>query len=285
VPILYPANLDSLTNPTSSDTLAGVPHATQHSDENDAIVALETKLGTGASTPATPGHVLRVSGPGATAYAAIQEGDIPAAIARDSEVTDAVAAHEADTTSVHGIADTTVLATDAEVAAAVDAHTGDASAAHAASAVSVLDSEGQIAATDVEAALAELPKGEIGYAQITADQTGITTETDLTGLSVAVTVPAGRRIRISAEVLLLSTVEADALGLEIKEDAAYLRRARARAHADNNVTVSTSVILTPSSGAHTYKLVALRVSGTGTVTVTAAASYPAFILVEDLGAA
>lgn len=123
MPILYPASLDSLTNPTSSDTLAGVPHAAQHSDENDAIEALETKVGVGASTPSTPGHVLRVTAPGATAYGAIQDGDLPATIARDSEITSAVSAHDADTTAVHGIADTALLLTTSHEAAA-DPHSG-----------------------------------------------------------------------------------------------------------------------------------------------------------------
>lgn len=40
------------------------------------------------------------------------------------------AAHAADTTSVHGIADTTVLATDAEVASAIATHAADATAVH-----------------------------------------------------------------------------------------------------------------------------------------------------------
>ncbi len=54
----------------------------------------------------------------------VADARIASTIARDSEVTAAVAAHEADTTSVHGIADTTVLATDAEVSAAITAHEG-----------------------------------------------------------------------------------------------------------------------------------------------------------------
>lgn len=39
----------------------------------------------------------------------LADGDIPAAIARDAEVTSAIGTHEADTTSVHGIADTSTL--------------------------------------------------------------------------------------------------------------------------------------------------------------------------------
>ena len=43
--------------------------------------------------------------------------------------------------------------------------------------------------------------GWIGYNEVTANQTPITTEVDLTGLSVAVTVGTARRIRISVHVL------------------------------------------------------------------------------------
>lgn len=65
----YPGALDSPTNPSTSDTLATVPHHLQHGLENDAIVALETKLGTGSSsqTPNT-GMYLVGSGSGATQW-------------------------------------------------------------------------------------------------------------------------------------------------------------------------------------------------------------------------
>ena len=44
----YPSSLDSFTNPSASDALnsATVPHATQHANVNNAIVAIETTLGT-----------------------------------------------------------------------------------------------------------------------------------------------------------------------------------------------------------------------------------------------
>jgi len=43
--ITYPTSLDSFTNPVSSDTLLSIDHATQHSNSNDAIEALELKVG------------------------------------------------------------------------------------------------------------------------------------------------------------------------------------------------------------------------------------------------
>jgi hypothetical protein len=44
----FPSSADSFTNPTTSDTLASVPHASQHADVNDAVEAIETALLDGA---------------------------------------------------------------------------------------------------------------------------------------------------------------------------------------------------------------------------------------------
>ena len=44
----FPNSVDSLTNPTTSDTLASVSHSGQHADANDAIEAIETALLDGA---------------------------------------------------------------------------------------------------------------------------------------------------------------------------------------------------------------------------------------------
>lgn len=66
----YPNSLDddtSLPNPGSNSFTNNPSHAGQHDTENDAIKALETKLGTGAST-ATASTVLRGTGSGTTAY-------------------------------------------------------------------------------------------------------------------------------------------------------------------------------------------------------------------------
>jgi len=48
----FPTSLDSFTNPSASDALdsATVGHASQHANINDAMVAVQTKLGTGAGT-------------------------------------------------------------------------------------------------------------------------------------------------------------------------------------------------------------------------------------------
>lgn len=45
----FPSGLDSLTNPTSSDSLNSPSHAGQHADANDAIEALQVKVGVDSS--------------------------------------------------------------------------------------------------------------------------------------------------------------------------------------------------------------------------------------------
>lgn len=63
----YPTSLDSFANPGAADTMLAVGHAEQHSNANDAIEALEAKLGIGASVAAS-GKLLRGTGAGASAW-------------------------------------------------------------------------------------------------------------------------------------------------------------------------------------------------------------------------
>ena len=46
----YPSSIDQLVNPNGSDTLASPSHSEQHTNANDAIEALETKVGVNGST-------------------------------------------------------------------------------------------------------------------------------------------------------------------------------------------------------------------------------------------
>ena len=45
----FPTSLDSLTNPVAGDTLSSPSHAGQHADANDAIEALQAKVGVNSS--------------------------------------------------------------------------------------------------------------------------------------------------------------------------------------------------------------------------------------------
>lgn len=68
----YPTSLDSFTNPSSSNSLDTPSHALQHADANDAIEALEAKIGIGSSPAgsATNGFVLTANGSGSTSWQA-----------------------------------------------------------------------------------------------------------------------------------------------------------------------------------------------------------------------
>lgn len=64
---MYPTSLDSFVNPTTNDFLNSPNHVQQHSNANDAIEAIEAKLGIGASTP-TSNKLLRGTGAGSSAW-------------------------------------------------------------------------------------------------------------------------------------------------------------------------------------------------------------------------
>jgi len=49
----FPTSIDALTNPSSGDTLASPDHAGQHANANDAIEALQAKVGVNSSAVAT----------------------------------------------------------------------------------------------------------------------------------------------------------------------------------------------------------------------------------------
>ena len=69
----FPTTLDSLTNPTSTDTTTAVDHAGQHSNANDAIEALEAKVGADSSA-VTTSHDYKLSGVTSTDKAASLTG-------------------------------------------------------------------------------------------------------------------------------------------------------------------------------------------------------------------
>lgn len=67
----FPVSIDdntSLPNPGSGNFTDNPSHASQHDTENDAIKAVEAKVGIGASTP-TAGNVFRGTGTGTSAWA------------------------------------------------------------------------------------------------------------------------------------------------------------------------------------------------------------------------
>jgi len=64
---VFPGAIDAFSNPAGTDTLGALSHAAQHANINDAVEAVETKLGTGASVAAS-GKLLVGTGAGESAW-------------------------------------------------------------------------------------------------------------------------------------------------------------------------------------------------------------------------
>lgn len=207
------------------------------------------------------------------AAGAVNASKVAADVATQAELD----AHASDTSSVHGITDTTVLATDTEVATAVSDHSADTTSVHGITDTSDLVVTGDL--SDLAADLADVPRGVLGYAEVTANQTGIgTSDTDLTGLAVTITAGTDRRLRITGHIGV--TVAGVVTTLRIAESTTQIQ-ARGYGGGGSGAGVTAEAIITPSAGEHTYKLT-LRVA-TSTVDLVASATQPSFILVEDIG--
>lgn len=131
-----------------------------------------------------------------------------------------------------------------------------------------------------------MSQGRLGYETSTAFQTPITSEVDLTDLTVTVTVPANRVLKVTGQAVFHLSGDAASFGW-ISEDgthvSAFADFQNFYGGAGAEALQQGAAILTPSAGTHTYKLSAERTSGAATLTVGGVATAPAFILVEDIG--
>lgn len=131
-----------------------------------------------------------------------------------------------------------------------------------------------------------MPWGILGTAFVSANQTGITSVVDLTGLTITVTVPVNRWIRISANGLVFSATAGTVTtsGAVIVEGATQLQSCIGNAVPATGATFGPLVTtISPSAGAHTYKLRASVNTGGGTMALVAAATGRAELTVEDCG--
>lgn len=145
--------------------------------------------------------------------------------------------------------------------------------------------DGEIAdATDFNS----IPGGWLGYVSTTTNQTGITTEVDLTSLSVTVTVPGERMLEITAKVPVSSATANDRVGLRILEGATPYGAVATTATSVNLPYTLTAVAIidNPSAGSHTYKLAAgLGGGSTGPMRTDHAGGGISLLVVKDIGPA
>lgn len=125
------------------------------------------------------------------------------------------------------------------------------------------------------------PLGSLGTAS-GVTQTGITTETALTGVTVSATVGTSRLIRVSVSLQLNPSVAGGVTFIRPKQDGtALISWIEICASTASYQAYSLNIITAPTPGAHTYT-VTLEQNATpgGSVSVVSAS-----LLVEDVGAA
>lgn len=136
--------------------------------------------------------------------------------------------------------------------------------------------------------LNSLPGGWLGYIEDITGQGSITTEASLTGLSLAVTVNASRRIEIRVKAAVGSTVSGDTVLYRIKEGATVLDSLPlpiTAAGGPGSIGTEFATVVTPTVGSHTYNVSLARSSGTGTISHQASGTQKSWLRVTDIGPA
>jgi hypothetical protein len=130
--------------------------------------------------------------------------------------------------------------------------------------------------------LAGLPWGLMGAVVNSADQTGISTITDITGLTVTWTATSSRTYLTLVKATLRKITNAGDGFIHITDGAGGQKDGSAATLAINDYSTLTAVAMeTGLTGSITRK--ARASASTATVTVLGAANYTASILVFDLG--
>ncbi len=125
----------------------------------------------------------------------------------------------------------------------------------------------------------------LGYAEYVGgllSLPGVAGGDDIPGLSVTVTVPEGRRIKITAAPHARSTVSTDQVYIRILEDGVLKNFSYGNETGPGGAASHVEQVLTPTAGTHTYKIRAVRASGSGTIQVYGVAGEPGWLLVEDI---
>lgn len=118
----------------------------------------------------------------------------------------------------------------------------------------------------------------IGYREYKTNQGSISTVVDLTGLTMVVNAPTARKIVLTLDMHMFSTVGGDFYDLSFKEGATTLRNYNGRFQTNSGQEhFYFEHEFTPTAGVHTYKVTLARASGSGGVgTFNSATLYSSF---------
>lgn len=128
-----------------------------------------------------------------------------------------------------------------------------------------------------------LPRGVVAAASATANQTSISSEVDLSSLSVTWTATSSRSYRVTVRVIAQQLSSAGDAQVKLTNSSnTQVARSLITQPASAYATHVVVVVLSGLSGSVTYK--ARGTTSAGTVTLVAAGDSPASIVVEDIGA-
>ncbi|MGY6501649.1 MAG: hypothetical protein ACXIVQ_12275 [Acidimicrobiales bacterium] len=133
------------------------------------------------------------------------------------------------------------------------------------------------------------PRGEIAYSERTSNAGPVVTDTVIGGLGVTgVVVPSGRRLKITTELMLKNATDITATDLArvtIRRDATtiMLRDVLLRGAGGNQVTAHVEARIQPAAGTYAFQTSVAKVLTSGATEIIAASTFPAYILVEDIG--
>lgn len=282
---LYPGAIDdgaTLPNPSSTSKTNNPSHASLHDVSNDAIKAVETKLGTGSSTPAA-NTLLRGSGAGTSAWAVLTSAQLAASISDETGSGSAVFA--TTPTLVTPKVDTINEATPSNgtTIGGVNIKSGTLNTNNSVVTANITDNA-------VTASKLATNAITLGYAQITTNFSTVSTmAAQITGLTTTVTIPSGgRKVKITGFASdMFAATAADYIAMTIWDGTVGSGTQLARGQMNGQGTAGQSVgivmaVVTPAAGSKTYNIGLQTGSASHAANIEAAASFPAFILVETI---
>jgi hypothetical protein len=152
-----------------------------------------------------------------------------------------------------------------------------------ADATTFLDADANEVARFNDEGISTAARGVLGYTAITSNHGHNTTEADCTGVTSTVTAGTGRRLRITVKTIVEQVTGAGNATLKIHKDGGEIQRATDTKQTGEFDTITLVAYDTPTAGSHTYK--SRGVASANGFNCVAAAGFPMFILVEDIGPA
>jgi hypothetical protein len=278
---LFPTAQDDATtlpNPSGTNKTNSPDHASLHGNANDAIKAIEAKVGTGASTP-TANTLLRGNGTGTSAWGQLTSAQLAASLS--DETGTGLAVFGTTPTLVTPQVDTINESTPTNGVTVDGLNIKDGK-------LNTADAVDSLAYTDGSIDPEHLATNAItlGYAQRTTTFTTAASATwqAVTSLSLSVTIPSGgRRIKITCFGRDIFKSGGGVLDLAIWDgtvgSGTQIATSEPNLPSGSAAVAYVCAVVSPSAGSKTYNI-GINPGSASAVSLEASSTAPSFILVE-----